>query len=361
MIFVRAPLRISFGGGGTDLPAYYEQHGGLVVSAAITRYSYALIERAPGAAGSVFSADYGLRFSWTPSRLPAVQPPLALPKAALRDLAERGTLYQSAAISLASDVPPGSGLGSSSAMAVALAQALASWYETPLRSHTAADRACALEIGRLGMPIGKQDQYASAYGGVNTIEFTANAVRVTPLRLACATRDALDERLMLFWTGRSHDSASILQAQRRDTQTRPTVVGLLHRLKVLAREMRDALEAGDLDDFGRLLDVGWRTKRQLSGAISSSEIDDWYATAKHAGAIGGKITGAGGGGYLLLYAPTERQHDVRDALGQCGLREMPFSLDMVGVTRLEQPPQQWMGRFDERGAGAPPVRAPSSA
>lgn len=361
MIFVRAPLRVSFGGGGTDLPAYYERFEGLVVSAAITRYSYALVEPARGGAGSVHSADYGLRFTWTPARLPAIQSPLTLPKAALRAAAERGALRHSAAITLASEAPPGSGLGSSSAMAVALSQALASWYEAPLCSDAAATRACALEIERLGMPIGKQDQYASAYGGVNAIAFTADGVRVMPLRLTSTTRDALDQRLQLFWTGRAHNSANILRAQQRDTQTRPAVVGLLHRLKGLAAQIRDALETGDLDDFGRLLDAGWQTKRQLSGAISTNAIDEWYATAKHAGALGGKITGAGGGGFLLLYTPIERQGAVRDALRQCGLYETPFHLDMAGVTRLEQPPNDWLGRFCGRRTGAPPVRAPSSA
>ena len=175
-------------------------------------------------------------------------------------------------------------------MAVALLQALSVAHGSPLDNAEAAERACALEIDRLGTPIGKQDQYASAYGGVNAIEFTREGVRVTPLRLTAATRAALHARLMLFWTGRTLDSASILRSQRHDTKTRPEVVARLHHIKALAGAMRDALETGDLDSFGQLLDTAWQTKRRLSDAITSPTIDEWYEAARRAGALGGKIT-----------------------------------------------------------------------
>lgn len=345
MILIRAPLRVSFGGGGTDLPAYYERHEGFVISAAITRYSYAQIEETPDGSGSVTSADYDQRFNWRPGRPPAARPPLALPKAALREFAECGALSRGVALSLASDVPPGSGLGSSSAMAVAILQALSTAYDAPLSGDALASRACALEIERLGMPIGKQDQYASAYGGLNTIAFTREGVSVTPLNITEAAREALSKRLQLFWTGCSRDSTNILRAQRNDTQTRADIVALLHRIKALAFAMRDTLEAGEVNDFGRLLDEAWQTKRRLSNAISSSAIDEWYAVAKRAGALGGKITGAGGGGFLLVFTPPDRRRAVREALTQCGLTETPFSFDMRGVTRLAQTPRQWSQRF----------------
>lgn len=361
MIVIRAPLRVSFGGGGTDLPAFYEEHGGFVLSAAITRYCYALIEESADGSGSVTSADYGARFSWRPRRLPAIQAPLALPKAALREVAQRGALTRGVTIALSADVPPGSGLGSSSAMAVATLQALSTVYETPLTASEAASRACALEIDRLGMPIGKQDQYASAYGGVNTITFTRAGVEVAPLRLSVDMRRTLAQRLQLFWTGRSHDSAGILRGQRRDTQTRADVVELLRRIKATAYDMRDALQAGDVDSFGQLLDCAWQTKRQLSTAISSSAIDDWYAAAKDAGAIGGKITGAGGGGFLLLYTPPERQRAVRETMSRCGLSETPVAFDTCGVARLSEAPSDWSQRFDAPRAGEAPSPMQCSA
>lgn len=345
MIIVRAPTRISFGGGGTDLAAYYERHGGLVVSAAISRYTYAHISESTAGSGAVTSADYGQWFHWAPGELPAAEPPLALPKAALRQFELRETLRDATSIALASDVPPGSGLGSSSAMAVALLQALSIRYETPLSGAEAAVRACALEIDELGMPIGKQDQYASASGGLNIIEFRSDGVRVTPLAVSDATRSALDERLLLFWTNHAHDSSAILGAQRSDTETRADVVATLHEIKAIAYAMRATLEAGRLDAFGRLLDDAWQTKRRLSAAISSQAIDGWYAEAKRAGALGGKITGAGGGGFLLLYAPVERHNAVRAAMGRIGLTEMPFSFDLDGVRRVARAPLGWRQRF----------------
>ncbi|HZC07124.1 MAG TPA: hypothetical protein VE338_15925 [Ktedonobacterales bacterium] len=349
MMIVRAPVRVSFGGGGTDLAAYYERYGGMVVSAAITRYCYAQITEPSSSVGSVTSADYGQRFHWTPERLPDVEPPLTLPKAALHEFAERGALSGPVTLALAADVPPGSGLGSSSAMAVAALQALSTRYEAPLSDEEVAARACALEIDRLGMPIGKQDQYASASGGMNAIEFTSDGVRVMPLRISPETRSALDRRLLLFWTNHAHDSASILRGQRADTQTRPDVVASLHEIKSIAHAMRAVLEAGKLDAFGRLLDDAWQTKRQLSAAISSNAIDEWYAEAKRAGALGGKITGAGGGGFLLIYARPERHQAVRAAMLKCSLTEMPFAFDLDGVRRLARAPLGWRQRFTTTG------------
>ena len=358
MICIRAPLRVSFGGGGCDLPAYYERFGGIVVSAAITRYCYAQVAETADGVGRVISADYGQRFRWEPARIPRTASPLALPKAALRTYAEQGALTSGVRLALAADVPPGSGLGSSSAMAVATLQALATRFASPLSREEAASQACALEIERLGMPIGKQDQYASAYGGLNMIEFTRERVHVTPLRLSPATREALDERLLLFWTRRSHDSARILRAQRADTQSRPEVIASLHEIKSIAVAMRYALEAGHLDGFGRLLDDAWQTKRRLSNAISSAAIDEWYAAARRAGALGGKITGAGGGGFLLLYVPPAQRHAVCEAMARCGLPEEPFRFDDQGMTRLSRAPKGWGQRFafnDNTSAAPAPI------
>lgn len=335
MIVVRAPARISFGGGGTDLEAYYGRFGGLVLSAAITRYAYVVARPSPDRGISIVSADYQMAEHLTPDRPVAVREPLALPKAALAAYADSGMLpARGVRLFLAADVPPGTGLGSSSAMAVALVRALAEHTGTPLDAGRTAELACQIEIERLGLPIGKQDQYASAFGGLNSIAFTSDGVRVTPLALPDAALEALASRLLLFATGSTRSSASILRGQRADTRDNPAVVERLHRLKALAVAMRDELIAGDFDGFGVLLDHAWQEKRGLSAAISSGAIDAAYAAAREAGALGGKITGAGGGGFLLLYVPPRRRVAVRTAMASHGLRALTFAFDRTGVAVL---------------------------
>jgi D-glycero-alpha-D-manno-heptose-7-phosphate kinase len=329
MVIVRAPLRISFGGGGTDLAAYYTRFGGLVVSAAITRYCYVVANEPPDGGIRLNSADYRVWETYRRGEIPPVREPLALPKAAIACFAERGI-----DLFLASEVPPGTGLGSSSAMAVGLVRALAAHLPLPLDAAAVAELACHVEIERLGMPIGKQDHYASAFGGLNAIAFTAGGVNVMPLDVPADVVAALSSRLLLFATGQTHDSAAILRRQRTDTSTNPAVIAALHRLKALAAEMREALETADLDRFGILLGQSWCEKKSLSRRVSTRAIDDWYEAARAAGALGGKITGAGGGGFLLLYCPPRRQGAVRVAMAQAGLRELTFDVDGVGVQVL---------------------------
>lgn len=331
MIVARAPLRISFGGGGTDLATYYARYGGLVVSTAITRYCYVVISEPRDHGIHLSSADYQCWETYPRGVTPPVAEPLALAKAAIEWFVPHGLRERGADIFLASEVPPGTGLGSSSAMAVALGRALATYTNVPLDARQLAEWACQLEIERLGMPIGKQDQYASAYGGLNTIEFTVDGVAVTPLDLLPHRLSALSSRLLLFATGHSRESAQILRQQRHDSETNPAVVASLHRIKALATAMREALLVGNLDRLGRLLDHAWREKKRLSGKISTSDIDHWYSTALAAGALGGKITGAGGGGFLLLYCPPRHQTSLREAMARCGLAELPFALNGEGV------------------------------
>lgn len=340
MVVVRAPVRISFGGGGTDLAAYYDRFGGLVLSAAITRYAYVLAQTPADGRISLSSADYKLWDTWPKGHLPTIEEPLALPKAALAASAGRGLRGKGVELFLAAEVPPGTGLGSSSAMAVALVRALAAYTGEDLDPAEAAERACDLEIKRLGMPIGKQDQYASAFGGLNTIAFTRDGVTVTPLPVSRDLFAQLGCRLLLFSTGQTREASSILHQQRSDTQSNSGVLDRLHRLKALAVEMREALLAGNLDGFGTLLDRSWQEKRQLSGKVSSAAIDAWYDAARSAGALGGKITGAGGGGYLLLYVPQRKQRAVRAALTSRGLREMPFEIALAGAQVLSGLPEE---------------------
>jgi D-glycero-alpha-D-manno-heptose-7-phosphate kinase len=336
MVIVRAPVRISFGGGGTDLEAYYARFGGLVVNATITRFCSVLARPIHGGGVIITSADYHHCEVTMPGELPAVAEPLILPKAAIErfgdDIRARGV-----ELVLQSDVPPGTGLGSSSAMTVALVRALAAYLGRPLSDGEAAEAASWIEIERLGMPIGKQDQYASAFGGLNAIEFHAEGVRVSPLSLGADLLAALDERLLAFSTGRSRHSSDILEEQRAATASKPAVTESLHRIKALASEMCDTLMRGELDRFGSLLDRGWQEKKRLSGKISNADIDRWYAGARAAGALGGKITGAGGGGYLLLYCPPEHQAVLRATMAGYGLEEMPFSFCLRGAGEVAPP------------------------
>jgi D-glycero-alpha-D-manno-heptose-7-phosphate kinase len=330
MIEVRAPVRISFGGGGTDLAAYYARHGGLVVSAAITRYSRVVAAPAADNGYAIASADYGAAERFPAGDPPPVEGALSLPKAAI-ELFAPALRGRGVGLSLSAEAPPGSGLGSSSAMAVALVAALGAYTGADLDKVRVAEAACRLEIERLAQPIGRQDQYASAFGGINTITFGAEGVRVEPLALASGVAEALSERLLLFFTGRQREAATILRQQQADSGAKARVVESLHHIKQLALEMRAALLEGDLSGFGALLDRGWQEKRRLSGRISSPEIDGWYAAARATGAAGGKIAGAGGGGFLLLFCEPERQPALRAAMRERGLRELPFDFDHAGV------------------------------
>ncbi|HEX3721340.1 MAG TPA: hypothetical protein VHV31_01030 [Nitrolancea sp.] len=339
MVIARAPLRISFAGGGTDLDAYYLNYGGLVVSTAITRYCYAIARPLASGGIQLTSADYRQQETFPAGVLPDVCEPLALPKAAIEWFVNRGLLKRGVDLFLRSDVPPGTGLGSSSAMAVAIVRALAAYCEVDLDAETVAEIACELEIKRLGMPIGKQDQYASACGGLNAIHFEPDSVRVEALTLPRNTLAELDRRVLLFATGTRHNSAEILRGQRVDTdRKKPGVENALHQIKAIAEELRVALLAGQITEVGHLLDRGWQQKKQLSTAISNSMIDHWYRIAREHGALGGKIVGAGGGGFLLLYCAPSRSESVRRALHRQGLCEMRFELEALGardVTDIE--------------------------
>ena len=327
---VRAPVRVSFGGGGTDLAAYYAQHGGFVISAAITRYSYVVVRPSADGRTTINSSDYR---TWATAEHGAFLPvaePLILPKAVIEMFGE-AIAGHGVELLLASDVGPGTGLGSSSAMTVALVRALAAYTQQDLGPAEIAERACWIEIERLERPIGKQDQYASAFGGLNTITFTDEQVVVEPVGLSSATATALSQRLLLFSIGASRDSAGILHQQRLDSGSKQPVIDGLHRIKSLAHDMHQAVVHNDLDGFGVLLDRAWHEKRQLSGKVSTAAIDRSYAAAKDAGAIGGKIAGAGGGGFLLLYCPPAHQPDLRAVMMEHELQELPFDFDWDGA------------------------------
>jgi D-glycero-alpha-D-manno-heptose-7-phosphate kinase len=254
---------------------------------------------------------------------------LALPKAILHHFGIRRGIN----LFVASEVPPGTGLGSSSAAAVTLVRALSTLVEQPMTKHQVAELASAIEIEKMGMPIGKQDQYASAFGGLNKFTFTREGVEVEPLKIAPAVKQTLECRLMLFFTGSSRESTSILKHQRKSTQERDeSVLQALHNIKQVALDMQTALERGNLDEFARLLHYSWQEKRRLAPNLSTSTIDECYELALSCGAKGGKITGAGGGGFMLLYCSQEKQEAVTSALEERGLKRMNFHFDQQGAT-----------------------------
>ncbi len=331
MLIVRAPTRISLGGGGTDLEAYYGVHGGLVVSAAINRYCYVVIQAAENDQIEIAGSNYhNLAVEPSVNSLPW-NGSLALPRAALRHFRLRRGLR----LSFGSEVPPGTGLGSSSSLAVALVQGLSTLLGESLSTAEIAELACDLEINRLGMPIGRQDQYSSAFGGLNAITFSSSGVQITPVLMSAANRRRLERNLLLFYTGTSRHSSEILRhQQRRTAHAVPNVIESLDRIKALAEEIRHALEAGRIDDVGELLDLAWQRKKTLAPSISNAFIDECYALARSRGALGGKITGAGGGGFLLFYCPPHAQPAVRTALAARGLTPVDFQFDQTGVQIL---------------------------
>jgi D-glycero-alpha-D-manno-heptose-7-phosphate kinase len=329
VLIARAPFRISLAGGGTDLPSYYEQYGGLVVSAAINKYFYVIISPDGNGPLEISSADYQMLLRHNPS----------IPVDADSDLKHVRTLLNHFGITkgysifLASQVPPGTGLGSSSALAVALSKAIATIRSQPLNNAQIAETACLVELDILKMPIGRQDQYAAAFGGINRIRFERDGVKVDPLRLSDDTLNGLRDRLLLFFTKISHDSSHILQEQTRSNQNGSNLEPL-HEIKRLALEMGDALETGHLDRVGAILHESWERKKRLAKGISTGSIDGAYEAALKKGASGGKITGAGGGGFLLLYCEPEKHTPVIAEMEHRGLVPMSFDFDFAGARVL---------------------------
>lgn len=329
MLIARAPMRISFGGGGTDLEAYYAKYGGLVISTAINKYFYAVITTDESDDLQVISADYRSLFRHSPYNDLFWNGDLALPKAILHHFGIRRGIN----LFVASEVPPGTGLGSSSAAAVTMVRAISTLVEQPMTKQQVAELASYIEIGKMGMPIGKQDQYASAFGGLNKITFTSDGVTVEQLRIDPGVRKTLERRLMLFFTGSSRESTSILKHQRKSTQDRDeSVLKALHNIKQVAIDVQSCLERGDLDEFARLLDYSWQEKRRLAPGLSTGFIDELYTLALEKGAAAGKITGAGGGGFMMLYCREETQDAVTVALEERGLKRMNFHFDQQGAT-----------------------------
>jgi D-glycero-alpha-D-manno-heptose-7-phosphate kinase len=320
MIVSCAPLRVSFAGGGSDIAAFYRRYRGAVLSCAIAKYSFIVVH-------PYFNATkYHLKYARTEliDRLDEIQHPI------LREALRMQEIDPGIEIVSIADIPRGTGLGSSSSFSVALVNALYVHRRIFVSKERLAHEACMLEIDRLGEPIGKQDQYAAAYGGMNLIEFERHGgVTIQPLLLAPATLSELEGNLMLLFTGSQRDARTLLSHQVAAIEIGGAVVSRMQQMVDLAYEMRELLLAGDLDAFGLALHRGWELKRGISAQISSSMIDEFYARALAAGALGGKLAGAGGGGFLLLYCPKPAQARVRQALD--ALQSVEFRFDWGGA------------------------------
>ncbi len=345
MLIVRSPVRISFGGGGTDLPAYYEQFGGAVLSAAINKYFYTILGKRSDDRIQVISSDLRVFETWHDIANMSVRGnPLEIPLAVLKEV------HCDTAIDLflASEIPPGTGLGSSASVCVNILKTLTTYLQQPLSKYNLAEQAFYIARHVLGKYIGKQDEYAAAFGGLNYISFHSDGTtQVEPVELEPAIMPELLSNLMLFFTGSAHSSWTILQEQEASTRTPGgATVEALHEVKMLAGRMRAALQRGDLRNFGELLHEGWQAKRRVSGKISTARIDQLYALALEHGALGGKITGAGGGGFLLLYSEPQNQQALRAAMSAHGIHEMNFGFDTQGAQAIVNDP---FIDSDERG------------
>jgi D-glycero-alpha-D-manno-heptose-7-phosphate kinase len=337
MLITRSPVRISFGGGGTDLPAYYARFGGAVLSTSINKYFYTVLRKRDDGKIQVISSDLRTLETWENiATMSLNRSELEIPLAVVKEVGRNVSVD----LFLASEIPPGTGLGSSASVCVNVLKALSSYLRVPLSKYELAERAFHIARNVLGNPVGKQDEYAAVFGGLNYIRFGSDGtVNVEPVELDSTLLDEFQKSLMLFFTGATHQSQTILEEQEESTrQDRGAAVESLHAIALLADQMRSALLKGDLHAFGRLLDKGWQAKKRISGRISSNQIDALYRIARENGAVGGKITGAGGGGFLLLYCEKLKQGAVRKALAEAGAREMTFQFDSKGAQVIVNDP-----------------------
>ena len=324
----RAPLRLSFCGGGTDVSPYPEEHGGMVLSATINQYAYASLRPRRDSKLTLASLDYDMVARYDHPRRMRFDGNLDLIKAAVRAM----KVKRGADLWVHSDAPPGSGLGSSSTLVVALIGALGEWLRRPLDNYQVAELAYRIERVDMGLAGGRQDQYAAAFGGFNFIEFLGAETVVTPLRIRRDVLQEMEYRLLLCYMGQTRQSAKIIDRQTAAYRAgkRP-VVQALHRLKQETLEMKKALLLGDVDGMGELLHEAWENKKKLDPAISTSHVDKLYQLARKEGAIGGKMPGAGGGGYFLLLTRFDRKHRVAAVLEKHGGQVVPFQLESRGL------------------------------
>jgi D-glycero-alpha-D-manno-heptose-7-phosphate kinase len=321
VLISRSPLRISLGGGGTDLPSYYEKHGGFLVAGAIDKYVYITIHQ-------TFIDEMIVKYSQMERvvEFEDIKHPIVREAIKLTGLKEKNLEICSMA-----DIPAGTGLGSSGSFTTALLKALHHYRKNLVHPDELAEQACHIEIDVLGEPIGKQDQYIASYGGVTCFEFEKNGnVKAWPLKVDTETMFNLEDNLLLFFTGYSRSASSILKEQHeKSKQDDKSMLDNLHYVKDLGYRIKDVLEKGELHKFGELMHEHWENKKKRSGGMSNPQIDKWYQTAMDSGAVGGKLIGAGGGGFLMFY--TEEKPRLRHAMRDAGMTEVRFDYEGTKV------------------------------
>jgi D-glycero-alpha-D-manno-heptose-7-phosphate kinase len=321
LIIARSPLRISLGGGGTDLPSYYREHEGFLIAAAIDKYVYVTINRP-------FNEGIYLKYS----EIEHVKTVDEVSHNIIREALKLENLNTpQVEISSIADLPSGTGLGSSGSFTTALLKALYAYRHRHINPEELAELACAIEIDQLKEPIGKQDQYIASVGGITCFAFHKdNSVTFAPLKISRETFHKLEDNLLLFFTGFSRSASEILKDQHIKSQKNDVdMLNNLHFVKEIGYLSKDALESGNTDKFGELMHQHWEHKKKRSGGMSNQDIDTWYETALKNGAIGGKVVGAGGGGFLMFMA-----HDaakLRSAMTKSGLQEVRFKFDFEGA------------------------------
>lgn len=321
MIIARSPLRITLGGGGTDLPSYYRENEGFLISAAIDRYVYVTVMRP-------FTPGIYLKYS----QLEHVNEIHDVSHPIIREVLQiLGFRTPQVEITTLADIPAGTGLGSSGSFVTALIKALYAHRKHLLHPSELAELACHIEIDRLGEPIGKQDQYIAAYGGLTCFTFkTDDSVEAKPLSVSMNTLFDLEDNLLLFFTGYSRSAGSILKDQKVRTQKNDEdMLKNLHYVKELGYRSKEALERGNPDMFGQIMHEHWEHKKRRSGGMSNPQIDEWYELGIKNGAIGGKLVGAGGGGFLMFYASDRNK--LRHTMAKAGLEEVRFRFDFEGT------------------------------
>jgi len=326
MIITRSPLRISLGGGGTDLPSYYREHSGFLIAAAIDKYVYINVHRR-------FVDGFLLKYSSLEeaATVDDIKHPIIREALKLVDIQERNLEITSMA-----DIPAGTGLGSSGSFTTALLKAFHALKKNLVHPAELAEQACCIELEKLGEPIGKQDQYISAYGGITAFRFMPDGrVEAAPLKISEETLFNLEDNLLLFFTGYSRAASAILKEQDDKSKKADTaMMENLHFIKDLGKQSQKALEAGALEEFARLMDVHWQRKKERSRGMSNPDINAWYDCAMANGALGGKVIGAGGGGFLMFYAGDKVK--LRHAMRERGLTEVRFRFDFEGTRLLNQ-------------------------
>ena len=322
MIITRSPLRITLGGGGTDLPSYYRENGGFLISAAIDKYVYVTVTRP-------FSPGVYLKYSSIENvnNINGVQHPIIRESLKIIINADAPQIE----ITTLADIPSGTGLGSSGSFTTALVKALSTHEKKILHTAEIAELACDIEINKLGEPIGKQDQYIAAYGGITCFDFCKDdTVIANPLNISEDTLIDLEDNLVLYFTGFSRSAGSILKDQKEKSQSNNTdMLANLNYVKELGYRSKELLEKGKVADFGALMHEHWEHKKKRSGGMSNPQIDEWYELGLKNGAVGGKLVGAGGGGFLLFYA--EDRNKLRHAMKKVGLEEVRFKFDYEGT------------------------------